>query len=540
MGRISASSLITNRRSMLLGSAAALIGTNLFADRFRAQTLPDPSTAGAAMDDVDFLSLSHVATGHSDLSSVTAARIFGAMRKFDPNFSTRAAALLQLARSATEPEALLQAAEPAGLGDTMQTIVAAWYTGTVGKGTDAVVVSYVDALMYQPVKDGMRPPTYCDGPNWWTGSPPLAGVLPPAPERMGRDMKKPVFASSGDASADIIVVGSGAVGAMIADHLVDKGHSVLILEAGPRIDRATAVENWRNMPFANRLGSDFQGLFPQSPYAPAPLYFPENNYVGFSGPDGSGFKQGYLRVVGGTTWHWAASCWRHLSVDFRMNSTYGVGRDWPISYDDLEPYYCKAEEEMGVAGPNDPAQQSPSERSKPYPMDIVPWNHGDKRFAEVVNAYGYRSVPIPQARSTRPWNGRPTCCGNNNCQPICPIGAMYSGIHHVQRAERKGVVVVSEAVVYKIDTDENNRVTVVHWYDVKRSSRKATGRSFVLACNSLETPRLLLIAANERNPNGIANSSDQVGRNMMDHSGFHCTFLANEPLWIGRGLAQNS
>ena len=140
-----------------------------------------------------------------------------------------------------------------------------------------------------------------------------------------------------------------------------------------------------------------------------------------------------------------------------MKTLYGVGRDWPISYDELEPYYCRAEDEIGVAGPNDPKLQSPSERSKPYPMDMVPWAHGDIRFAEVVNPHGYQSVPIPQGRSTRPWEGRPTCCGNNNCQPICPIGAMYNGIHHIERAEMKGAVVLAEAVVYKIDTNEQNR-----------------------------------------------------------------------------------
>ena len=353
-------------------------------------------------------------------------------------------------------------------------------------------------------------------------------------------MKTPSFESNGDATADVVIVGSGVVGAMMADQLVARGHSVLILEAGLRIERGQAVENWRNMPFENRIGSDYQGLYPQSPMAPAPLYFPENNYVGLSGPNGSSFKQGYLRTVGGTTWHWAASCWRHLPVDLRMKSAYGVGRDWPISYDELEPYYCRAEEEMGVAGPNDPAMQSPSERSKPYPMDMVPWAYGDKRFAEIVNAHGYRSVPIPQGRSTRPWQGRPTCCGNNNCQPICPIGAMYNGIHHVQRAEQKGAKVLAEAVVYKIDTDENNRITAVHWYDTNKQSHKVSGKAFVLACNALETPRLLLLAANQRNPNGIANSSDQVGRNMMDHSGFHCTFLSSEPIWLGRGPAQSS
>ncbi|MBZ5788580.1 GMC family oxidoreductase [Burkholderia sp. LMG 32019] len=353
-------------------------------------------------------------------------------------------------------------------------------------------------------------------------------------------MRTPVFESNGDVSADVVIVGSGVVGGLIADQLVSQGHSVLIIESGLRIERGQAVENWRNMPFDNRVGSDFQGLYPQAANAPAPLYFPKNNYVGLSGRDGQSFQQGYLRTVGGTTWHWAASSWRHLPVDFRMKSAYGIGRDWPISYDDLEPYYCRAEEEMGVAGPSDPAMQSPSQRSRPYPMDMVPWGHGDRRFAEIVNAHGYRSIPIPQARSTRPWQGRPVCCGNNNCQPICPIGAMYNGIHHIERAERKGAKVLAESVVYKIDTDANNRVTAVHWYDASHKSHKASGKMFVLACNGIETPRLLLLAANERNPHGIANGSDQVGRNMMDHSGFHCTFLANEPMWLGRGPAQSS
>src|SRR5450830_498292 len=155
-------------------------------------------------------------------------------------------------------------------------------------------------------------------------------------------MKLPIFSSEGDTTADVVIVGSGVVGAMIADQLVSQGYSVLMLEAGLRIERAQAVENWRNMPFESRVGSDFQGLYPQAPNAPAPLYFPKNNYIALSGPDGNGFQQGYLRTVGGTTWHWAASCWRHLPVDLKMKSTYGVGRDWPISYEELEPYYCRA------------------------------------------------------------------------------------------------------------------------------------------------------------------------------------------------------
>ncbi|WP_342628218.1 GMC family oxidoreductase [Nguyenibacter vanlangensis] len=353
-------------------------------------------------------------------------------------------------------------------------------------------------------------------------------------------MVQPVFSSSGDVTADVVVVGSGVVGALIAHQMAAAGRSVVVLEAGLRLKRSDIVENWRNMSFHNRVNSDFQGLYPQAPLAPAPLYFPANDYVGLFGPDGSAFRQGYLRTVGGTTWHWAASCWRHLPIDFRMKSTYGVGRDWAISYEDLEPYYCRAEEAMGVSGPHDPDLQSPSQRSRPYPRDMIPFGYGDRRVAELVNPHGFKLVPIPQGRSVQPFGDRPSCCGNNNCQPICPIGAMYNGIQHVQKAEDAGAVVLDQAVAYRIDTDETNRVTAIHWYDAQRRSHKASGRTFVLACNGIETPRLLLLAANERNPAGIANSSDQVGRNMMDHSGVHATFLASEPLWFGRGPAQSS
>ncbi|GBR47420.1 sorbitol dehydrogenase large subunit [Neokomagataea tanensis NBRC 106556] len=117
---------------------------------------------------------------------------------------------------------------------------------------------------------------------------------------------------------------------------------------------------------------------------------------------------------------------------------------------------------------------------------------------------------------------------------------MYNGIQHVEKAEASGTVTLDQSVVYKFDTDEHNRITAVHWFDAERKSHKATARVFVAACNGIETPRLMLLAANERNPNGLANSSDQVGRNMMDHSGVHATFLANEPLWFGRGPAQSS
>jgi len=176
--------LVGGLSAVLLGPAT-ILGANMFGDGAGALAQSSPSPPGTAMDDAGFLDLSRAVTGYSDLSPVTAARIFAAMRKFDPAMPTHAAALLKLARGGAEPEALLETAGPAGLRDTMLAIIAAWYTGTIGTGRDAVVVSYADALMYQPVKDGLRPPTYCNGPNWWTGMPPVAGVMPPAADKQG-------------------------------------------------------------------------------------------------------------------------------------------------------------------------------------------------------------------------------------------------------------------------------------------------------------------------------------------------------------------
>jgi len=158
----------------------------------------------------------------------------------------------------------------------------------------------------------------------------------------------------------------------------------------------------------------------------------------------------------------------------------------------------------------------------------------------VAKRGGYTCVPIPQAKNSRPYDDRPGCCGSNSCMPICPIGALYNGMVHVDKATKLGARLVDQAVVYRIDTDAKNRVTAVHYYDRNKQSQRVTGRAFVIAANGIETPRLLLYAANSRNPRGIANSSDQVGRNMMDHPGLHMGCLTKEPMWTGHGPVQQS
>ncbi|KAF0813370.1 Fructose dehydrogenase large subunit [Andreprevotia sp. IGB-42] len=328
-------------------------------------------------------------------------------------------------------------------------------------------------------------------------------------------------------SADIVVVGSGVAGALIAHQLASSGASVLLLEAGPRLERWRIVENYRNTPFKD----DYSSPYPPAVHAPHPQYAPPNDYLILKGTHK--YNSQYLRVVGGTTWHWAAATWRFLPVDFRMQSTYGVGRDWPLAYQDLESFYAKAEIELGVSGPNDGTDLG-SPRSRPYPMDALPLSWNDQRFQEVLGGNGFRVVSEPVARNSRPYDTRPTCCGNNNCMPICPIGAMYGGIVHVEKAERAGARVLANAVVYKVELDAKDHVAAVHYKDPAGVSHRVSGRQFVLAANGIEIPKLLLMSTDKYSA-GVANRSDQVGRNLMDHPGTGVTFLANEDLWPGRG-----
>ncbi|MDE1167821.1 MAG: GMC family oxidoreductase [Pseudomonas sp.] len=327
-------------------------------------------------------------------------------------------------------------------------------------------------------------------------------------------------------SADVVVIGSGVVGSLAAQKLAQSGASVLILEAGPRVDRGTLVANFRNSP---RKG-DFMSPYPVSDWAPHPMYKPtDNGYIEQAGP--YPYPAEYIRMVGGTSWHWAAQAWRMVPNDFVLLSKYGVGRDWPISYNDLEPFYCEAEIKMGVSGP----VNNGSPRSQPFPMEPVAMSWLEQRFRDRLKGGGYDVITNTTARNSRTYDGRPACCGNNNCMPICPIDAQYHGGIAAAAAEKSGVRLITHAVVYRIEHDAQDRIVAVHFYDPDKRSTRVTGKQFILAANGIESPKLLLLSASDKHPKGLANSSDTVGRNLMDHPSNSLTFEVDEPLWPGRG-----
>lgn len=330
---------------------------------------------------------------------------------------------------------------------------------------------------------------------------------------------------SDPASADFVVIGSGIIGSLTARKLAQAGASVLILEAGPHVTRGELVARFRNSP----RRSDWMSPYPPAPWAPHPVYLPEDNgYLVQAGP--YPYPAEYIRQVGGTTWHWAAHAWRNVPNDFRIRSLYGVGVDWPFGYDELEPFYQEGEEIMGVSG----APNTGSPRTKPFPMQPVAEPYAMRRIRERL-APAFEVVTNTTARNSRSFDGRPACCGNNSCQPICPIDAQYHGGLAADAAVAAGARLQANANVYRLEHDAQGRVTAALYYDPDKVSHRVTGKTFIVAANGIESPRLLLLSTSERFPRGLANSRDMVGRHLMDHPSTALTFDAEEALWLGRG-----
>ena len=327
-------------------------------------------------------------------------------------------------------------------------------------------------------------------------------------------------------SADVVIVGSGVAGSLVAVPLAKAGLKVLILEAGPRVERAAALAQYRDA-----LIKIPESPYPDAPYAPHPKSDDPDHYYLQNGPDK--FASGYLRQVGGSTWHWLGTTLRFIPDDFRLRSRFGVGLDWPLSYDDLEAWYCEAESELGVAG--DDAADLGAPRSKPYPLPVVPLSYLDQRVATALAGTPHAVAPTPQARNSRVYDNRPPCCGSSSCIPICPIQAKYDATSHVARAERAGAELLPEAVVSKLEVGLDGRITAATVKRPDGGEDQAVGKVFVIAAHGIETPKLLLQSRSERWPNGVANSSDQVGRNLMDHPSQLTWALAGEPLWPYRG-----
>ncbi|MDK1311912.1 GMC family oxidoreductase [Pseudoalteromonas ardens] len=362
---------------------------------------------------------------------------------------------------------------------------------------------------------------------------------------------------------DVVIVGAGIAGAIMAKQLGEQGKHVLVLEAGTGTDgrffdqgKEQGYESYMER-FFTAMAKIPNAPYPNNPNAPQPLVtdiqkppldkpVSDHGYFVQYGPDP--FASTYTRSEGGTTLHWLGTCLRMLPEDFELQSRFGRGRDWPISYQELQPWYEIAEQHIGVSANADvqnyhqidnPSVQLPFEENYNYPMEQIPQSFLDQYLAKGLQGmqvnienqtYPIDVVATPQGRNGMPRGdyrpvgavGNPDlgqrCAGNSNCVPICPIQAKYSALKTLEQAKQTGhVTIETQAVAYHLAVDDNTQnISKVHYKRYHSTDSAAfedkavTGKIVVLAAHAVENAKLLLAS-------NVANSSDQVGRNLMDH-----------------------
>ena len=316
-----------------------------------------------------------------------------------------------------------------------------------------------------------------------------------------------------DTAVDFVVIGSGPAGASVARELTRAGFDVVMLEQG----KAFGPEEMEH----DELGALATGRWTNDPVTQPQTFRSTPNAKATPRP----YVQ-YAKAVGGTTFHFTGNYWRFRPIDFNEFSKRGgvpgaALADWPITYEELEPYYTAVEWAVGVSGEVSNAPGEPA-RSKPFPMP--PLNvHGPGVLLEAgCKKLGWSSRAAPMAILSREYNGRQPChncgfCLAFPCEWGAKSGANYTMVPEALRSGR--CELRTQSYVRKIESDASGRVTGVIYFDKDKQEIVQRAKAVVLCANGAETPRLLLMSKSNRFPHGLANSSGVVGTHFMFNGG---------------------
>ena len=310
----------------------------------------------------------------------------------------------------------------------------------------------------------------------------------------------------------VVIIGSGAGGGTLANELAQRGIKVVILEAGPRHEIEDFVNDewesfgqlaWKDM----RTTAGSWKVHRDFPNLPAWI----------------------VKAVGGSTVHWAGASLRFQEHEFKTRTVYGAIQganlmDWPITLKDLEPYYAKAEDKMSVTRTNG--------------IPGLPGNNNFKVLATGAAKVGYKQVHTGRmAINSQPRDGRGSCQQIGFCFQGCKSGAKWSTLYtEIPKGEETGKLEVRpESHAARIEHDAAGKATGVVYFDKDGKQQRQKARIVCVAGNSIETPRLLLLSESSRFPNGLANSSSQVGRNYMRHMTGSVYAVFDKPVRMWRG-----
>jgi choline dehydrogenase-like flavoprotein len=306
----------------------------------------------------------------------------------------------------------------------------------------------------------------------------------------------------------IAIIGSGIVGIAIAHQLTSRGYHVDIYEKGRLYPYPTA-QLWDAM--TNQRLPESAVIAREGLELPADL-----KHHSHSGRQTDIETSRYM-WTGGSATLWEAITPRMRPSDFASNTLYGFGDDWPITYDDLEPYYGLAEAYLGVSGTDADNPFAPP-RSTPYPLPHFELAHDDLVLADRLAQSGIVLHSTPQARTRQSHDGRSPCVNFGTCR-YCPIGARYFPNVHLQRMVTAGLcTLLTEVSVRRVVPDrDGGGATVVYRQHDSQDDQEAHYEKVIIACGAIETARLLLLSADERHPDGLGNQSGWVGQGLTLH-----------------------